>query len=148
MDEQSVQLGPTESQYRVIPEHMREGMRRYIEYGQAPGDFLSAILCNDFMSAAAKADYINQRALFDYCFFLYNYAPAGSHSSHSNFSFWCNNGGLRGLTGQGEAPAASVAADAAGLLENAEAAPDITAILGDALRPAEDADPFKGYPYG
>ena len=86
-----------EINYRLIPEHMREGMKDYIEKGQAPGSFLSAVLCNDFMTAAARADHINLNALVKYIHFLYNEAPAGCHSSESNFKAWMEHRGLSGL---------------------------------------------------
>ena len=35
--------------YGLLPEHMREGMRSYIEIGRKPGSFLIAVLANDFV---------------------------------------------------------------------------------------------------
>lgn len=100
-----------EINYRWLPEHMREGMKRYIEHGIAPGSFLTAILCNDFMAAASRADQHNLQALGDYAMFLYNEAPAGCHSSESNFKEWLEH---RGLSGLAERAARGSAGDAAG----------------------------------
>ncbi len=61
--------------YELLPEHMREGMRRYIEKGAEVGSFLMAVLSNDLMEAAGRADHINLERLADYAHFLYNYAP-------------------------------------------------------------------------
>lgn len=38
-----------EINYSILPEHMREGTRRYIEHGNRPGDFLYLVLSNDFV---------------------------------------------------------------------------------------------------
>lgn len=46
-----------------LPEHMREGMKLYIEEGIAPGSFMMSVLCNDLKSAVAMADHVNQRYL-------------------------------------------------------------------------------------
>lgn len=40
-----------EIDYSILPEHMRDAMRRYIENGEPVGDFLNAILRNDLMDA-------------------------------------------------------------------------------------------------
>ena len=48
--------------YDAVPvDYMAAGMRRYIEYGIAPGSFMTAILCNDLMEAAQRADDTNRR---------------------------------------------------------------------------------------
>ena len=83
-----------EPDWQLIPEHMRAGLRRYIENGIAPGDFLSAVLCNDLREACGRADEHNRHRLFDYIMFLHNYAPIGSWGSAYNFNRWCERGGL------------------------------------------------------
>ncbi len=109
MDELTVaRFMPNSREMRCLPEHMREGMARYIEFGQAPGSFLTAILCNDFMTAAGRADDVNKNCLYDYIYFLYNHAPAGCHSSESNFKEWVRVGGLRGRV---TSPPANAGAD-------------------------------------
>src|SRR6266446_1399315 len=74
--------------YFLLPPHMRGGMRDYLEKGIPPGGFLYYILCNDFMTAAGKADQINLAALPQYCMFLYNNAPANSYGSKDNVADW------------------------------------------------------------
>lgn len=86
-----------EINYQLIPEHMRDVMRGYIENGWEPGSFLTAVLCNDFMLAADRADIINLSALTNYIFFLKTQAPAGCHSSEANFRAWLEHRGLSGL---------------------------------------------------
>lgn len=83
--------------YSMIPEHCRDGMRRYIEQGVIPGDFLQAVICNDLVLAASRADYINQQCLLDYARFLYN-APAGAWGNLERMQRWSEAGGLQGLT--------------------------------------------------
>lgn len=39
-----------------LPERFRPGIERYLKYGVVPGDFLTAVLCNDLFGAFAKAD--------------------------------------------------------------------------------------------
>ena len=67
--------------YELLPEHMRDGMKRYIERGIEGGSFMTAVLCNDLMGALGKADEINRDRLWDYGNFLYNEAPSSCHGS-------------------------------------------------------------------
>lgn len=60
------------------------------------GGFLGALLSNDFMGAAGKADDDNQRALIGWAKFLYNHVPSGSYGSPGAFSKWIERGGLAG----------------------------------------------------
>ena len=86
----------TEADWSLIPERMIGGMRRYLEHGIPPGDFLTAILSNDLREACMRADEENQRLIFAYVKFLYNYAPAGSWGSPQNYNAWIKLGGLNG----------------------------------------------------
>lgn len=67
--------------YSLIPEHMREGVRGYLEEGWYPGSFLNAVLCNDLKEAAATADEINKHYLFQWAQFLYNEIPMNAQGS-------------------------------------------------------------------
>jgi hypothetical protein len=67
--------------YSKLPGHMQGAMRRYIEQGELPGDFLSAVLCNDLMKAVRHADSVNIDCLPLYASFLYNEAPSGCYGS-------------------------------------------------------------------
>jgi len=82
--------------YSKLPEHMQDGMRLYIERGIEGGSFMTAVLCNDLMGAAGKADHINRECLFDYCNFLYNEAPTSCHGSREKVEAWIERGGLKG----------------------------------------------------
>jgi len=83
--------------YDMLPEHMRDGMQRYIERGIPPGSFLTAVLENDLMLAVLRADSINRRHLFDLAEFLYSKAPTMCWGSRESVDLWIKMGGLRGL---------------------------------------------------
>lgn len=74
--------------YGVIPEHCRGGMKRYIEHGILPGSFLQAIICNDLVGAAGKADDINVFCLINYANFLYNHMPSEAWGSKERMLAW------------------------------------------------------------
>lgn len=74
--------------YDLLPPHMREGAKNYIEHGIIPGTFLYRILCNDFVHAAAHADYINKTYLLDYATWLYLDCPRGAWGSPEIVNNW------------------------------------------------------------
>jgi len=89
--------------YGCVPEHMRGGVRRYIENGIPPGHFLTAVLSNDFVGAIGRADEVNKERFGDWALFLYNELPGrGSYrqdcwGSREAVKNWIKVGGLRGL---------------------------------------------------
>lgn len=74
--------------WQLIPRHMQGAVKRYFEDGIPPGNFLTAVLCNDLREACGRADDENRHRLFEYIQFLYMYAPAGSWGSPDNFQRW------------------------------------------------------------
>ena len=88
--------------YSILPEHMRDGARLYIENGIEPGSFMSAVICNDLMEAFGRADMINKLCMFDIVRFFYNEAPAGCHGSPATMDAWVKSGGLKGLDAEPE----------------------------------------------
>lgn len=74
--------------YSSLPIHMRGAMQLYIERGINPGSFLTAVLENDLMKAAERADEINKYAFFEYCVFLYNEAPTACYGSPEAVASW------------------------------------------------------------
>lgn len=86
-----------------IPRPMWNAIVEYIVQGHPVGDFLAALLSNDLMQAAAKADAMNLPRLPDYAQFLYNCAPAGCFGSKAAFSEWLRTGGVIGRQLQREA---------------------------------------------
>lgn len=80
----------------LIPQHMVGGVKRYILDGIPPGGFLTALLSNDFMGAAHKADDENAACLMGWARFLYNHVPGGSFGSPACFNAWLDKGGVNG----------------------------------------------------
>jgi hypothetical protein len=76
----------------MIPEHCRQGLLDYLRYGVPPGHFLQAVLSNDLAEACGRADSTNQRALFEYVFVLYNYAPGAAWGSPEKVKAWIQRG--------------------------------------------------------
>ena len=74
--------------YDILPEHMRGGMKRYIESKVPPGGFLMAVLENNLIEAVGRADRINRERLFDFCNFLYNKAPSRCWGSPEKVKTW------------------------------------------------------------
>lgn len=81
--------------YNLIPEHMRAGIRRYIENGSRTGGFLNALLSNDLMDTYRRADLTNRASMANWMRFLSS-MPPGSHGSRSNVKAWIEAGGLAG----------------------------------------------------
>ena len=80
--------------YDLLPEHIRGGMKRYIEQGIIPGDFLQTVICNDLMNSFAKADDINREHMFHIVHFMYNQAPYQCYGSRTKMHKWNKKGGL------------------------------------------------------
>ena len=79
-----------------IPPHMHEPIAAYIVSGRIPGDFLQAVICNDFAKAVLQADldnYVNLRA---FAGFFYMDAPALCHGNEAVMQAWHARGGLSG----------------------------------------------------
>jgi hypothetical protein len=74
-----------ETEYRFrkfyIPSRMMGGLRRYVDEGILPGDFLTAVLRNDLRAACQRADDENLENLPAFVCWLYNEAPGGSWGS-------------------------------------------------------------------
>jgi len=83
--------------YDMLPEHMRGGMQRYIERGILPGSFLTAVLENNLVLAALRADSTNRHRLLDFAEFLYSEAPSICWGSRASVDRWVERGGLQGL---------------------------------------------------
>lgn len=82
---------------RLVPTHLRPGLRRYFEEGTRPGGALSAILSNAPASVVIMAadDEVRTR-LLDIFHFLHGYAPPGSWGTSEAFEAWIAGGGLKG----------------------------------------------------
>ncbi len=79
-----------------IPERMARAIIKYIWQGQPVGDFLQAVIANDLMDAACRADDVNIHLLKQYCKFFFNVAPGGCFGSRDIYTEWMKTGGLSG----------------------------------------------------
>lgn len=86
-----------EVNYDLLPEHMREGTRRYVEQGIITGRFLTAVMSNDLMGAYMAADGINLQSMLKWADWLYNEAPAACRGSKVKVNDWSAAGGLKGM---------------------------------------------------
>lgn len=77
-----------EIDYSMIPEHMREGVKLYLERGLKPGSFLLAVLENDLAEAFARADETNRMALYNWVRFLCSEMPKKSWGSKEEVEAW------------------------------------------------------------
>lgn len=89
---------PETINYSLLPDHMQDGMRRYIENGIPPGSFQRAVLSNDLMEAFRRADDVNAYAMRAYAMFLHNEAPGGCYGSPEHVKDWIAQGGMKGLS--------------------------------------------------
>jgi hypothetical protein len=58
--------------YDLLPAHLKEGMRRYVENGIETGSFLRAVLENDLEQAALRADTLCLLHLKEIALFLHS----------------------------------------------------------------------------
>lgn len=73
---------------RGIPPHMIDAIDRYVEHKIPAGSFTTAVLSNDLIGAARRADDTNRHLLWEYCFLLHNHLPIGSYGSPEAVSAW------------------------------------------------------------
>lgn len=71
-----------------IPEYMRDGLIRYVEYKIEPSGFLRAILENNLVEAVVQADINNITNLPAYANYLYNHIPSICWGSPEKVNDW------------------------------------------------------------
>lgn len=81
----------------LVPDYMRDGIEVYVQLGKPPGDFLTAVICNDLKKAVVYADDINIGNLAAFVNYFYNYAPLECWGSEQRFENWIAQGGLIGI---------------------------------------------------
>lgn len=74
--------------YSILPPHIQDGFRVYIERHVLPGSFVRACLENNLRDAFGKADEINRERLCDIVQFLYNEAPNDCWGSREKVQVW------------------------------------------------------------
>ena len=83
--------------YGLLPDHIQDGMRLYLEQGIEPGSFCMAALCNDLVEAFCRADEINTECMKFIASWLYNECPCAARGSASNVAAWIAAGGFAGM---------------------------------------------------
>ena len=71
-----------------LPAHMQGAVRRYLNDGIMPGDFLAAALSNDLVQSFSRADDMNRAAMFAWVSWLYNECPGDAWGSPERVSEW------------------------------------------------------------
>lgn len=74
-----------------IPEHMWDGIERYIFDKIPGGSFMTAVMCNDLSQAAKRSDRDNCNALGAWGEFLFDCMPYDSFGSPLKVERWLNN---------------------------------------------------------
>ena len=71
-----------------LPDYMANPVYLYAAHRIPPGNFLQAVLTNDFMDVVGRADRHNIERLKEWAQFLYNEMPTGSYGSSANVMNW------------------------------------------------------------
>lgn len=90
MDKESIKavLLSCPPNYSKLPEHIRGGVKRYVEEGVLPGSFLRAVICNQLKESFMLADETNIARMFDIVGFFYNEVPSGCWGSPEKMKKW------------------------------------------------------------
>ncbi len=87
--------------WAAIPGHCEPGLRAYLSLGRPTGSFLRAVISNDFMDAALRADSENIAQLRTYALLLKYAFPDAAHGSRKRYDAWVEARGTEGLAGDG-----------------------------------------------
>lgn len=71
-----------------IQDHMMEAIKRYVEDGIKPGDFLTAVICNDLKEAVWRADEKNMKNLLAFVAYFYNEVTATIWGNEEMMKDW------------------------------------------------------------
>lgn len=85
-----------EVNYEKLPDHIRFGMFRFIEFGNIPGDWMCHLLSNNLVNTWGFADKTNRERMGDIVSFIYNEAPSQCWGSKEKYEAWAVAGGARG----------------------------------------------------
>lgn len=83
--------------YNLLPESMRDGVRRYIERGIPGGSFQTAVFANELVQAFDRADAENTAAIRMWAMFLHHEAPSDCWGDRETVRAWIAQRGLAGL---------------------------------------------------
>lgn len=71
-----------------LPERFEHAMVGWLRYGQQPGHFLTAVLCNDLREAFSRADDDSVNELPGIMAWLYNWVPSCCWGSVAKVDAW------------------------------------------------------------
>lgn len=74
--------------YSLLPEHIQDGVRRYIEDKLPTGDFLKGVIENNLTEAICRADKVNLYQLREIVQWFYTYAPDPCWGSKEKREKW------------------------------------------------------------
>ena len=80
--------------WRLIPPHMHDAVRAYVEAGVPPGKFLRAVLQNQLVEAIYFGDRDNRAAIEGWAMFAHNYLPVDCWGSRTAVEAWIARGGF------------------------------------------------------
>ncbi|WP_422073960.1 hypothetical protein [Tranquillimonas rosea] len=80
----------------AVPEHLREGLARYLLDGGMPGSFLRSFLQNDLFCTLGRADEVSLAALPAMMRFMHSCAPYAAYGNSHAVIAWSAKGGYRG----------------------------------------------------
>ncbi len=83
--------------YDMLPKHMRDAARAYVERGAEPGHFLGAVLENKLVEALSAADELNRAAMYSWAQWLYNECPRRAWGNGYRVDAWRKDGGMKGI---------------------------------------------------
>jgi hypothetical protein len=84
-----------------IPGRIKDSIDAYVETGIPLGGFLSAVMENDFMSAASRADSTNAPYLQEIASYVYNNVPSAAFGSPERVKAWRELKSLRAVQSAG-----------------------------------------------
>jgi len=79
---------PSRRDFAIIPSKILAGLKRYGEHGTGVGDFLQAVIANDFRDAACRADEQSFRALTAIAIYVHQELPGKCHGSRVKYETW------------------------------------------------------------
>ncbi|HEY5960943.1 MAG TPA: hypothetical protein VIV60_30515 [Polyangiaceae bacterium] len=82
------------------PESVRVSILNYLERGIPPGDFVQAVLANEFVEAFCRADMNNIHAMHHIAAYVYHTVPAIAYGSRTIVKAVIEAGGVAKLSGR------------------------------------------------
>lgn len=77
-----------------VPDHLRDGIKRYLVDRVQPGSCLQAVLENDLQEAVSRADDVTFAALPSVVKYLFNEAPIEAYGEKGCVSKWLQGKGV------------------------------------------------------